>query len=252
MTPYYSESGIDLYHADFRDGLASLGVQADCCIADPPYGETSLTWDRWLLGWPDAVVPHVKQAGSMWCFGSFRMFTSRWAQFAGWRLSQDIVWEKHNGSGFHADRFKRIHELAAHFYRGPWENVFKRPVYTMDARAKAVRVRKQPTHTGSIGESCSYKTRDGGPRLHRSVIAARSCNGEAENETQKPLGIIRPLIEYSWPPGGLLLSPFAGAGSDLVAAKEMGMRAIGFEVREDQCEAAANRLRQGVLFGATV
>jgi site-specific DNA-methyltransferase (adenine-specific) len=41
-------------------------------------------------------------------------------------MAQDIVWEKHNGSGFAADRFKRVHEHAVQFYRAdaPWAGVF--------------------------------------------------------------------------------------------------------------------------------
>ncbi|MCO4245795.1 site-specific DNA-methyltransferase, partial [Acidovorax facilis] len=61
-------------------------------------------------------------ANQMWCFGSTRMFMERAADFEGWHLSQDIVWEKHNGSNAFADRFRRIHELALHFYRGNWRD----------------------------------------------------------------------------------------------------------------------------------
>ena len=99
---------------------------------------------------------------------------------------------------------------------------------------------------GEIGEG-AFESHDGGPRLMRSVIYEPSCHGYAENETQKPLGIIRPLIEYSCPPGGLVIDPFCGSGSVLVAAKEMGRRAIGMDIRESQCEIAARRLQQEVM-----
>ena len=80
-----------------------------------------------------------------------------------------------------------------------------------------------------------------------SVLYERSCHGYAEHPTQKPLGILRTLIEYSCPPSGVVLDLFAGSGSTLVAAAENGCRAIGIEIEEKYCEIAAKRLSQEVL-----
>lgn len=238
--PYYERDGIAIYHGDCREVLPQLpasDLEGCTVIADPPYGETSLGWDRWPTDWPDAL----RFARSMWCFGSLRMFMSRAAQFSQWQMSQDVVWEKHNGSNGSADRFRRVHELAVHFYRGPWDDVYHVAQTTPDATARAVRRKKRPPHWGEIGES-RYMSVDGGPRLMRSVIYERSCHGYAQNETQKPVGIVRPLVEYACPPGGLVVAPFAGSGTDLVVARATGRRAIGVELRENQCEIAAQRL----------
>jgi site-specific DNA-methyltransferase (adenine-specific) len=238
MNPYFEAAGIRIFLGDVREIVPTLGLRFDAVIADPPYQQTSLPWDTWPTGWP-SIVADV--SSSLWCFGSFRMFTDRWAEFAPWSLSQDLVWEKHNGSSFHADRFRRVHEQAVHFYRGSWDGIYKSVPQTHDATARSVRRKTRPAHMGHI-DSTPYESHDGGPRQMRSVIYARSMHGMAENETQKPEGIVGPLIEYACPKGGLLLSAFSGSGTDLVSARMMGIRAIGIDVREDQCEKAAKRL----------
>lgn len=240
MTPFYECDGIAIYHGDCREivpALAAAGVTPDCTIADPPYGQTSLGWDQWPNDWPQTIG----FGRSLWCFGSLRMFMDRAGEFAGWRMSQDIVWEKHNGSSFHNDRFRRVHEQAVHFYRGEWQAVYRNVPVTHDATARAVRRKQRPKHMGHI-EGSTYTSIDGGPRLMRSVVYARSMHGQADNETQKPEGIVVPMIEYACPPGGLVLSPFTGSGTDLLCARTMGRRAIGIDAREAQCEVAATRL----------
>jgi site-specific DNA-methyltransferase (adenine-specific) len=246
--PYYQEDGISLYHGDWRDADRALFADADCVIADPPYGETSLDWDRWPVDWPSVLAARVKPTANLWCFGSARMFWEYVGEFGDWRLKQDCVWEKQNGSGFINDRFKRVHENAYHFTRAgiPWADVFKCPQFTQDATARTLRRKTRPTHMGHI-ENAAYTSEDGGPRLARSVIYAANCHGYAVNETQKPEGLVSLLIRYSCPVGGLVFSPFMGSGTDLVVARAQGMRAIGFDVREAQCEAAALRLSQGVM-----
>lgn len=241
MKPYYEAAGVTIFIGDCRDVLPCIGP-VDCVVTDEPYGQTSLDWDVPVAGWLDLVS--LASHGSVWRFGSLKSFLA--TDFTGWRFAQDIVWEKHNGSNFHADRFRRVHEQAAQFYRGAWADIYKSPVFTMDATARAVRRKGRPAHTGHIG-GAAYRSEDGGPRLHRSVMRVRSCHGFAENETQKPTGIMTPLIEYSCAPDGIVLDPFAGSGSTGVAAKLTGRRAILIESREQQCEVAARRLQQDVL-----
>jgi site-specific DNA-methyltransferase (adenine-specific) len=253
VTPYYQDEWVTLYHGEFADVMPTLRAHLpatlpNLIVADPPYGETSLDWDRWPDGWPQFMADY---ADSMWCFGSMRMFLDRRDEFAGWKLSQDIVWEKQNGSGFHADRFKRVHEHATHWYQGEWASVYKEPQTTPDATARVTRRKTRPTHMGNI-EASHYLSEDGGPRLARSVMYAPNMHGRAINETEKPVSILEPLIAYACPVGGLVLDPFGGSSSTLIAARNTGRHSIGIEKRESQCEKAALRLSQGVLdFGST-
>lgn len=108
-----------------------------------------------------------------------------------------------------------------------------------------IRGRTSPGHLGAAGvASYDYGT----TRLAPSVIDARSMHGRAASETEKPGGVLRQMLAYGCPPGGFVLDPMAGACSSLVEARALGMRAVGIELREEQCaKAVAWRLAQDTL-----
>lgn len=218
----------------------------DCILADPPYGETSLRWDSWPVGWVSEAARVLKPTGSMWCFGSFRMFLERRDEFtaAGLVISHEVVWEKHNGSGLFNDRFRRVHELAVHFYkaRTGWAGVYRQPQHTNDAIARTVRKKGRPAQWIGATAETVYRSEDGGPRLMRSVIFCRSEHGRALHPTQKPVGIIAPLLAYACPPGGTVLDPFGGAGSTGIAARMFGVSATLIELNPEYVEIARQRI----------
>jgi site-specific DNA-methyltransferase (adenine-specific) len=249
VKPYYERDGIVIYHGRCEDVLPTLEAGCvDLVLTDPPYGETSLEWDVRVAGWLPLLPSLMTPSASLWCFGSLRFFMEESASFVGWNHAQEIVWEKHNGSIFHADRFRRVHELVVHLYPDGtrWGDVYKRPQTTPDVVKHQMRRKARPTHSGDIG-AATYVSEDGGPRLMRSVLQVRSCHGYAQHPTQKPIGIVTPLVEYSCPVGGLILDPFMGSGTTLRAAMDLGRRAIGIEREERYCEIAAKRLQQSVL-----
>lgn len=236
---------VNVIVGDMRDKLAELPDESvHCIITDPPYGQTSLAWDRWPDGWPSLVRRVLHPTGSMWVFGMLRMFMERADEFAGWALAQDVIWEKHNGSNPFADRFRRVHEQAAHFYRSdaPWSAVYKAPLFTNDATARAVRRKRRPPQWGHI-EASAYRSEDGGPRLMRSVLFCRSEHGVAEHPTQKPLATILPLLAYSCPPKGVVLDPFLGSGTVAVAAQRLQLHCTGIELNPEYAEMARCRIR---------
>jgi DNA modification methylase len=62
---------------------------------------------------------------------------------------------------------------------------------------------------------------------------------------QKPVALMAWVLGFV--PPGVVLDPFMGSGSTLVAAKELGRRAIGIDIDEHHCLNAATRCAQGVL-----
>lgn len=246
---------VEIIHGDCRKVLPTAPDEAfDCIFADPPYGETSLAWDRWPEGWPSAARRVLKRTGSMWVFGSMRMFLERIGEFEGWKQAQDVIWEKHNGTGLLNDRFRRVHEIALQFYRNdvPWADIYKAPQFTSDATARTIRKKGVPRHFRKQESTTVYRSEDGGPRLMRSVIFARSDHGRAEHPTQKPTDIVEPLLRYACPPGGTVLDPFAGSGTTGVVAHRNGMNAVLIEADPDFAAIARTRLAKDGLFAAEV
>lgn len=102
-------------------------------------------------------------------------------------------------------------------------------------------------------EANPYKDTGGASRFFYTAKASRAdrnAGGMAENThpTVKPTDLMRWLVRLVTPPGGVVLDPFAGSGSTLVAARSEGFRAIGIEREEEYARIIADRLSQLSLF----
>ena len=67
-------------------------------------------------------------------------------------------------------------------------------------------------------------------------------SGNTLHPTQKPLCLLTPLIHCFSRPGDVVLDPFCGSGSTLLAAKLQGRRFIGIELDAAYCNIARDRL----------
>lgn len=225
----------------------------DMILADPPYGETAISWDKRVKGWLPVAYTALKPTGSIWVFGSLRFFMLTHADFrrAGFRFVQEIIWEKHNGSNTLADRFRRVHELAAQFVRkdAKWADVFNEPQRTPDAVARVIRQKTRPGHFGAYNPN-TYRSVDGGDRLMRSVIQMRSMHGRAIHPTEKPVELLTILIRTSAIRGGVVGDFFAGSGAGGEAAYACARDYFGAELDPAMAVRASARLASLLPMGA--
>lgn len=82
------------------------------------------------------------------------------------------------------------------------------------------------------------------PRIHRE--RAVRVDGGKLHPTQKPVRLMTWCLGF-FPNSEYIFDPFMGSGTTLVAAKRLGLRAIGIEIEERYCEIAVKRLAQKVL-----
>ena len=82
-------------------------------------------------------------------------------------------------------------------------------------------------------------------RPSKMITEDRNPDGKRVHPTQKPLNVM--LWCLSLGGGQTVLDPFAGSGTTLRAAKDLGRRAVGIEISEKYCGAIASRLSQNVL-----
>jgi site-specific DNA-methyltransferase (adenine-specific) len=76
-------------------------------------------------------------------------------------------------------------------------------------------------------------------------VVSMPNDSDVNHPTPKPERLMRALISRLC--RGIVLDPFMGSGTTLVAAKQLGRRAIGIEICEAYCKIAVDRLRQEAL-----
>ncbi|RYD47155.1 MAG: site-specific DNA-methyltransferase [Verrucomicrobiaceae bacterium] len=113
-----------------------------------------------------------------------------------------------------------------------------------------------PTHFMPLHEWVMLIAKPGFGLISRSASTAGDVwrirvevpnSGRPKHPAAFPLDL--PQTALSAIPAGTVLDPFVGSGTTLLAAKNLGWKAIGIEMDEQYCEIAARRLAQDSLFG---
>lgn len=217
MSIYYQDDQVTLYHGDCLELTA--WQEADVLVTDAPYGmgfvSARTDTERPIAGDADATVRDAMLAA--WGMKPAALFGT-------WRVprppltKQVLIWNKHGsgpGLGDLTTAFGTSHEEI--YLIGKWE-------------------KKRTPRRGSV------ITTESSP----SALTVRTGH-----PTPKPVGLMEVLIEAA--PSGIVADPFAGSGSTLIAARNLGRKVIGVELVERYCEIIAERLAQGALdFGSVI
>lgn len=253
-----------IINSDSIKGMKEIpDASVDLIIADPPYNlskggnwkwdnsielkgmggnwnKVMQDWDNYSLesyfsftiSWISEAQRILKPTGSMWIFGTYHNIgiINVVCQILGVEIINEVIWYKRNAfPNLAGRRLTASHETLLWCNKGG-----KKREYYFDY---------EYSKTGNFDYD-ALKT----PEKQMRTVWDISNNKKKEelafgkHPTQKPLRILERMIKLSSKPGDLMVTPFAGAGSECVAAKMCGLDYIGFELEQEYCEISERRL----------
>jgi hypothetical protein len=222
MKPYYEHAGITIYHGDCREVLPSMPA-VDTIITDPVWPNSSKELigcerPRELMGEAAMLMPEAKRLiVHLGCDSDPRFLCSIPSKWPFLRVS----WLRY-ACPSRKGRCLYGADVA----------------YVFGAYPKSI-----PGRRVMSGEFTSTKPDARRIRVTKHREFGRPVNGE--HPTPRRLQHLRWLCA-KWTEG-IVLDPFAGSGTTLVAAAAQNITAIGIEIEEKYCEIAAKRLSQEVF-----
>lgn len=214
MTPYYQDDKVSLYHGDCLEITAWLS--ADVLVTDPPYG-TQFSADNPKGGYGRRQNAGLGPEGFV--IANDGTTETRDAVLALWGQKPALVF----GS-------PRLTEPPGEWVdRLVWDK--KRP----GMNGGPWRYRHE-----SIFVTSGFTRRD-----NETTSILTAWPDQSQHIHAKPLGLMTSLVNCA--PPGVVADPFAGSGSTLVAASNLGRKVVGVEIDERYCELIAKRLDQMCL-----
>jgi DNA modification methylase len=228
--PYNTSKGGD-WSWDAKAGLPGFGGN---------WKKVSEVWDdmsleeyfSFTLSWLSEVKRVLKPTGSMWVHGTYHNagIINFAMQLLGIEIINEVVWYKRNSfPNLSGRRLTASHESIL------WAHNGRRRQYKFNY-----------DHSKS-GDFSDDALKAPGKQMRTVWDISNNKNKEelkfGKHPTQKPERLIRRMIQLSKPSHGVCLIPFAGAGTECVAAAKEKLNFIGFEIDPKYVEIAEARLK---------
>ena len=183
-------------------------------------------------------------------------------QDMGWRWIETYVWSKPNAiPGRFGPRTKDSFEYVYHFAKGPspfFELDSVRVPYRADTaeiqRRRRDRNGRRDTESGFGRDRARTYSKDGADPGNVITVnqTYNQFKGPAGQHTAvMPEGLAEFFVQAACPPGGIVVDPFAGSGTTIVAARRHRRRSGGIELHKEYVEVARRRLEQDTSGGDT-
>jgi DNA modification methylase len=264
-----------IIQGDCLEGLRTLpDASVHCCVTSPPYwGLRDYGHDGQigLESTPEAYVARMvevfrevrrvlREDGTLWLnlgdtYGSGKQLKGiPWRvafalQADGWVLRQDIIWAKPNPMPESTkDRCTKAHEYL--FLMAKHDKYF----YDFSAIAEVSLSAGKPLgfttgQADAVGRKPSgnqrpenYRKPRGETRNKRSVWTVTLKPYSGAHFAVMPPDLVEPCIKAGCPEGGTVLDPFAGSGTTLAVAAQLGRSGIGCELNPEYIELAEQRI----------
>ncbi len=233
-------------------GLRALpSACADLIVADPPYNleknfgawnekERKHEWLPWCREWLGECNRLLKPGGSIFVYGIHHHLC--WIQChlyeLGLNYRRQIIWHYENGFAGYTKTLAAHYEPLLWFSKG--ESFSYHPIREP---YKSIERLKHPINKNGRVWKPHPEGKLAGDVWYFPVLAGRRFRDEkVAHPTQKPLSISTRIIRHFSNPGDLVIVPFAGSGSECLAARIEQREFIGFELNSDYIGIAAKRL----------
>ena len=251
----------EVINTDCIQGMEKIADNTiDLIICDPPYNigkdfgndtdkQEMNTYLEWCDKWIEQCIRILKPDGTLFIYGFSEILA-----FIRVRISINvrwIIWHYTNKVTPSLNFWQRTHESILCCYKDkPHFNrdEVREPYTEGYLKNAAGKVRKGTK--GRFGSKETVYTAHKNGALPRDVIKISALAGGAgkkervDHPTQKPLELCEKLIKSSMkePSNTFVVVPFAGSGSECVAAKNLGVNFVGFEINPEYVELCKSRL----------